>query len=93
MTDKDKEPRVEMMPEVAAKIAADPELKAAMGPVLETLYTAMQGVKEGKYASFPDAMFALTGEYPTRIGDSDVPDDDNTTYIEEINIPTKRDKD
>lgn len=66
MTD-DKIPQVIMLPEAQAQIDADPALAKALGGLRESLLNAMQGVKDGRYKSFDDAMEAMTGNRPTAI--------------------------
>lgn len=61
-------PQVLMTPEVQAEmdkaIAGDPELGKAITAFKEAAMNAMQGMKDGRYASFEDAMEAITGERP-----------------------------
>lgn len=64
--DDDLIPQVIMMPECEADIAANPELAKAMQGMKEALLNAMQGVKDGRYATFDDAMEALTGQRPIK---------------------------
>ena len=72
MGDDKKEPTVVWSDEVATKAAADPKLAAALRDMGATFRQAMAGVASGQYASFDDAMFALTGSRPERV----LPDDE-----------------
>lgn len=64
--DDDKIPQVVIPPDMQAEIDANPELAKAMQGMTEALKNAMQGVKDGRYASFEDAMEALTGQRPEK---------------------------
>lgn len=61
-------PKVIMLPEAQAEIdaaiAEDPELGAAITAFKESAMNAMQGVHDGRYKSFEEAMEALTGQRP-----------------------------
>lgn len=67
MSDKEDILRVEISPQVRARMADDPELAEAMREMFASIKNAMQGVKDGRYKSFADAMEAITGHRPERI--------------------------
>jgi hypothetical protein len=76
MTDEDKEePTVIWSDEVKEKVADDPELGEFVRNFSALARQAMEGVQSGKYASFEEAMFILTGKRPIRI-DEDWDDSD-----------------
>jgi hypothetical protein len=62
---------VEMTPEAQASIeqlvAAHPEAEEAIRDFLAKMHQAAESVNSGQYASFEDAIEALTGERPTLI--------------------------
>lgn len=62
----DKIPQVIMPPDMQAELDANPELAKAMQGMKEAMLNAMQGVEDGRYASFEDAMEALTGHRPVK---------------------------
>jgi len=62
--DDDKIPQVIIPPEMQAEIDKDPKLAEAMRDMSAQMRQAMQGVQDGKYADFNDAMEALTGQRP-----------------------------
>ena len=65
--DEQKMPQVIIPPEMQAEIDANPELAKAMAGFKESALNAIQGVEDGRYKSFEDAMHALTGNRPTKI--------------------------
>lgn len=67
------EPKVEYGPEVQAAIAQDPELAEAVRSFAANVRQAMADVASGKYASFDDAIFALTGNRPEPLDLSKMP--------------------
>ena len=70
-----KEPfKVEMSPQVKGKMAEDPELAEALRSMLEVLQAAALGVEEGRYPSFDEAMFQLTGERPRKLDEDEAAD-------------------
>lgn len=56
-----------MLPEAQAQIDADPVLAEAMVGLKEAFLNAMQGVEDGRYKTFEDAMEAITGSRPVPI--------------------------
>lgn len=62
--------------EARAKIASDPELAALMRDLAAQMRQAHWAWQQGHYASFEDAMEAITGTRPTEI-DADALDDDD----------------
>lgn len=60
------EPTVIMGPQVEAAMAADPAMAEAIREFSATARQVMQGISEGKYATFEDGMEALTGKRPQR---------------------------
>lgn len=66
MTD-EKIPQVILLPGAQAQVDADPKLAKALGGLKESLLNAMQGVQDGRYKSFDDAMEAMTGSRPEAI--------------------------
>lgn len=67
MADEDDIPRVEMSDAMRADIEKNPELAKAMRAFSEAALNAMQGVQDGRYANFEDAMEALCGQRPTKL--------------------------
>lgn len=57
--------------QVKTALADDPEAAEALRDFSATLRQAYQGLKEGKYETFEDAMEALTGKRPERVEDED----------------------
>ena len=55
------------------QLAADPELAAACRELFANMRQAHLAVREGRYATFDDAMEAITGERPTPL----VPSEDD----------------
>lgn len=80
--------RVELSDSVKAQMEADPEKAKALRSFMEVLVAAQNGVREGRYKTFDEAMFALTGSRPTKIAniEGDDPNDnpDGQFTIEEI---------
>lgn len=74
MADKKKEPTVEYAPEVLEQMEGDPEMAKALREFAACARQAMQGVAEGKYKSFDDAMEAITGNRPEKIDLDDFDD-------------------
>ena len=71
MTKDDKDPTVEWSDQVKEAAAKDPKMAAALREFGEIFRTAMQGIKDGRYPSFDEAMFQLTGERPTPVSDDE----------------------
>lgn len=67
MTKKDVMPQVVIPPAMQAQMDADPALAAAMRDMSATMKDAMQGVADGRYKSFDDAMEAMTGSRPEKV--------------------------
>jgi hypothetical protein len=67
MAEEEELPTIIMLPEAQREIDANPELAKAMPGLAESLKNALQGVKDGRYKSFEDAMQAMTGERPRQI--------------------------
>lgn len=65
-------PQVILDPSVQAQIDADPELAEAFKAFSEAARNAMQGVSDGRYKSFEDAIEAITGSRPEAISDDEV---------------------
>ena len=59
--------KIEISEQVRAKLEADPKLKAAAGDLLAAFHQAADAVKRGQYASFDDAVEAITGCRPEAI--------------------------
>lgn len=66
----DKTPEIIIMPEAQARIDADPELAKMVRDMSAMLRQVMQGVKDGKYASFDEGCRAL-GIDVTKMEDDD----------------------
>lgn len=49
-------------------MAADPDLAAALREMFAVFHQAHAGVEAGKYLSFEDAVEAITGNWPERLG-------------------------
>ena len=64
MSGKSKELEIVILPEAANEIAADPELANAMKDMFAAFHQANAAVQSGQYASFEDAMEAITGSRP-----------------------------
>lgn len=58
---------VEISDQVKEKIAKDPKLANYLRETIACFRQAHQAVQEGRYASFPDAVEAITGTRPVRI--------------------------
>jgi len=52
---------------VKESVAKDPELAKALWEFQANLHQAWDAVKRGQYASFEDAIEAITGERPERV--------------------------
>lgn len=58
--------------EAAEKLkTAPPEIQEVMRSLAASMRQAMQGVQDGTYKSFPDAMEAITGHRPQRMDSED----------------------
>lgn len=60
-------PRVVYDPGVKEDIEKDPALKKAVTGLNECIMNAMQGVKDGRYKTFEDAMEAIAGQRPVLV--------------------------
>lgn len=70
-----KDPAIVYSASVKKKLkTAPPKVQEAMRNLASVMRQAMQGVNEGKYKSFPDAMEILTGQRPKRVEDDDAED-------------------
>jgi hypothetical protein len=67
---------IEFAPGVLEKMESDPELKAAMQEMLANMRQAHHAWTSGQYASFDDAMEAITGSRPEAVDVDDLPDED-----------------
>ena len=78
MTTEDKIPTVILSDQVKEQMAKDPEIAKAMQAISADFRQAMQLVSDGKYASFDDAIEALTGKrpQPVDLDDEDLDEDD-----------------
>jgi hypothetical protein len=56
-----------------AKMTADPDLAEAMREIAATMRQAHHAWQSGRYASFDDAMYAITGRRPEKINTEDLP--------------------
>lgn len=65
--DKDLEPKVVIPPEIQKQMDANPELAKAMKDMMAEMKNAMQAVKDGRYATFEDAIEAIIGQRPQQI--------------------------
>lgn len=81
--DNDKDLEVVLSDQVKQQMAADPELATAMKSFLEVVHTANEGLQSGKYDSFEDAIFALTGERPEPV-DLDATEDPLEGIFDEL---------
>lgn len=63
----DKIPQVIWMPEAKESVEKDPALAKAMTGITEVFKNAMQGVQDGRYKSFEDAVEAMSGIRPEKI--------------------------
>lgn len=54
-------------PEALQRMNDDPALQEAMRFFTETMHTAIEGVKSGRYANLDDAMETLLGSKPVKI--------------------------
>ena len=63
--------KVEMSPQVKVKMAEDPDVAEAVRSMLEVMNAAAQGVAEGRYPSFDEAMFQLTGDRPRKLDEDE----------------------
>lgn len=68
-----KELTIEVTDEVAAKMAADPEMEAVLKNLFAAFHQAHHAVQTGQYKSMEDAMEAITGCRPVPL-DEDDPD-------------------
>lgn len=67
-----KEPfKIVLSDQVKGKMAEDPEAAEALRSVMETMEAASRGVEEGRYPSFDEAMFQITGERPRKLDDDE----------------------
>jgi hypothetical protein len=69
----DDKPVLVIAPEAQAMIDADPELAKVWRGFSEVMRNAMQGVNDGRYPSFDDAMEAMTGQRPERVAPPNPP--------------------
>lgn len=69
-----------ILPEAQAAMDADPDLAKLVRELNANFHQAMQGVKDGKYVTFEDAMEAITGQRPEKV---DLDDDDDDLTAEE----------
>lgn len=72
-----KEPTVIIADEVKEEMEKDPDLAEALRDFAAMARQAMQGVQDGKYKSFDDAMEAISGSRPVKILDLDDLEDDD----------------
>ena len=63
----DEIPEVILSDQVKEQMAKDPEIAEAMRDFSAIARQAMEGLKSGKYPSFEEAIFILTGERPEKI--------------------------
>lgn len=70
-------PEVIMLPEVMAQMAADPEMAEFIRDFAAMARQAMVDVESGKYASFDDAMEAISGNRPEAIDLDELEDDED----------------
>lgn len=76
-SEKDKEPTVIYSDQVKDQMAQHPEIAKHLREFAANARQAMQGVKDGQYKSFDDAMEAITGQRPEPY-DGDTEDIDDT---------------
>jgi hypothetical protein len=62
-----KEPEVTWSDQVKAKADADPDVAEALRDFGAVARQVMEGVQSGKYPSFDEAMFILTGSRPEKL--------------------------
>lgn len=55
--------------QIAKIVAGDPAAAGVVHELFANMRQAMQGVKDGKYANFADAMEAITGNRPEKVND------------------------
>lgn len=69
----------EALAEIEAMMASDPAAAVALRDLLATMRQAAHAWHSGQYASFEDAMEALTGSrpQPVGLGDDETPAEDN----------------
>ena len=60
---------IELSDQVKEQMAKDPALAGAMREMCALMRQAHAGVEAGKYATFNDAMEALTGNRPQLVSD------------------------
>lgn len=66
-----KELEIRYSDQVKEKIAEDPEMADFLRDFSACARQAMQGVQDGKYKDFDDAMEAITGNRPVKIADEE----------------------
>lgn len=77
MTDAKKDLEIPISDQVRAQMDADAALKAALTELVAIFHQAQQAVDEGRYLTFDDAMFALTGQRPVPVDPFDDVDEDD----------------
>ncbi len=75
----DKEMKIELSNQVKEAMAGDPALSAALTELFANMRQAQHAIDEGRYATFDDAMAAITGNRPELIATDDLEDDDELT--------------
>jgi hypothetical protein len=66
-------PQVILLPQVQEEADKNPELAKALRGLGEAARNAMQGVSDGRYKSFEDAMEAMTGSRPEPVAPPNPP--------------------
>ena len=68
---------IELSAEAKAKMESDPDLAEAMREVFAVIHQAHAAVAAGQYATWDDAMEAITGNRPEPVGFDEEDDDDD----------------
>lgn len=67
-----KEPfKVVLSEQVKGKMAENTEMAEALRSMMEVMEAAARGVEEGRYPSFDEAMFQLTGDRPRKLDEDE----------------------